>query len=439
MKKFARGILILAILAFTASALAAPKQSGNMLDSMPDKDWRALNIFFSNFSETYLEDFSAGDYDDKTLIEFAVRHNVINNAGLFKHDANSDYYIEPKHVNATVKKYFGAEKITAQDGGDFVLYRDGKYYWDDVFEGSPWFAGSQALELRDNGDGTLSAIVGDYGDNENYQKDPDSKSIPLFYTPKKTWKPATAKMFDAKGYHAAQIAPHTYDGKKTYKLLEWRAAETPEEAGEIAAGGFSAAAKDKEDAEETPAVVVKAPSDSAVPDVFFELDSAEIPGEGCVTKTIRVKDAKSGELIQTIDTSEAGRGDYASCAGRGALELTVEDMNFDGRADIRIQAFVTMGPNIPYLCWLWDDDEKRYGHSPALSDVANIEADAENKIIRSANRGSAYAYYENFYRWESGELVLFKEIETNLESGEIVARELKNGEMIETGREKAKK
>jgi hypothetical protein len=185
MKKFAYSILKLAMLVLTASPFAAPEQSGNTLDSMSDKDWRALNIFFSNFSETFFEDFSSDAYDDKMLIEFAVQHDVINNAGLFKKDADSNYFIGPKQVNATIKKYFGIEKITPQDGGDFVLYRDGRYYWDDVFEGSPWFAGSQAIELQDNGDGTLSAIVEDYKDNENYQNDPDSKSIPLFYAPKK--------------------------------------------------------------------------------------------------------------------------------------------------------------------------------------------------------------------------------------------------------------
>jgi hypothetical protein len=235
---------MLAVVVLAATAIEAQGQSGNLLDTMSDKDWRALNVFFSNFSETSLEDFSSSKYDDAMLIAFAVQHNVINNAGLFKKDADSNSYIEPKNVNATLNKYFGIQKITPQDGGDFVLYRDGRYYWDDVFEGSPWFAGSQAIELKNNGDGTMSAIVEDYGDNQNYQDDPDSKSITLFYTPKKTWKPATAKMFDVKTYHAAKIVPYTYNGKNTYRLLEWRAAETVGEARSIAAGGFAAQAKD---------------------------------------------------------------------------------------------------------------------------------------------------------------------------------------------------
>jgi hypothetical protein len=217
-------------------AFAASKQSGNNLDSMSEKDWKALNIFFSNFSETNFEDFSAEDYDDEALIEFAVHHNVINNRKLFKSDPEGGFSIEAKNVAASVKKYFGIEKFTAQDGGNFVSYRDGKYYWDDVLEGSPWFAGSQAVELRDNGDGTLSAVLEDYSDNDHYQKDPDNKSIALFYTPKKAWNASTAKFFDQAGYHAAKIAPYTYDGKKTYKLLEWKAAETLDEALELAWG-----------------------------------------------------------------------------------------------------------------------------------------------------------------------------------------------------------
>ena len=153
-------------------------------------------------------------------------------------DEESNYYIEPKYINATINKYFGVEKITPQDVGDFVRYRDDRYYWDDVFEGSPWFAGSQLLSLRDNGVGMLMAIVEDYGDNENYQRDPESELIPRFYSPKSSWPEGVAELFKATGYHAALIEPHTYDGRRVYKLLQWRAAESLDEAETIVALGF---------------------------------------------------------------------------------------------------------------------------------------------------------------------------------------------------------
>jgi nicotinamide mononucleotide adenylyltransferase len=216
-------------------ALAAP---ANLVDSMDNTALRAVNVFFSNFSETAFEDYSQGGNNDRALIGFAMRHNVINIPELFQSDAESNSYIEPKNVDATIEKYFGDIKVTPQSSGDFIGYRDGKYYWDDVFEGSPWFAGSQTLELRDNGNGTLSAIVEDYADNDNYQANPDSELVRRFYEPKKTWSAAVAKLFDVKGYHAALIEPYEYQGKKTYRLIKWRAAETLQEAQRLVAEGL---------------------------------------------------------------------------------------------------------------------------------------------------------------------------------------------------------
>lgn len=204
----------------------------NMLDSMKEKDWRALNVFFSNFSETGLDDFDASSKDAKAMIGFAVHHNVINNRNLFKtDDVSEDSYIEEKYVNATIQKYFGVNNISGKSckDMDFVSYSKGKYFWHDVFEGSPWFSGSQAVELYDNKDGTFSAVIEDYSDNEAFQINPDNFSS-AFYNPRKDWKETTTKRCQLSGYHAAKIKLQTYDEKLVYKLLKWQAAENLKEA-----------------------------------------------------------------------------------------------------------------------------------------------------------------------------------------------------------------
>ena len=203
----------------------------NLLDNMEEKEWKALNIFFSNFEETGLENFNSKSYDEKSLIDFALQHNVLNNKNRFRDDDPSgEYYLPEHYVIETLQKYFGIEKITAQDGtnAELISYNKGKYFWLDIFEGSPRFAGSQVIEFYDNQDGTFLAVVAEYKDNYEFQTDPDRFSS-AFYTPKKAWEASTAQAYELSGYHIAKITTHTYNGQKAYKLLERRAAETFDE------------------------------------------------------------------------------------------------------------------------------------------------------------------------------------------------------------------
>jgi hypothetical protein len=225
--------LILFIGAALLVAITTPIfAAGNLLDKMSDADRKAMNIFFSNFCEANLEDFDAARHDDAALINFATRHNVMNNQKLFKLDKAEGpygtYYIERKDVDATIEKYFGIKGVTPQSVEDSpIIYKNNRYYWDEIFEGSPTFLGGQVVELRDAGNGTMSAVVELYEDDEAFQNNPD-KAIKEFYAPIKNWTGDTAKCFKSAGTWTAKIAPHTWGGKKTWKLLEWRNV-TPEE------------------------------------------------------------------------------------------------------------------------------------------------------------------------------------------------------------------
>ena len=237
MKHVLRGALTLgglALSAFVVLAVPVPAASDvKLLDKMKNADWRALNIFFSNFCESDFGDFSADSRDDRALIAFAVSHNAINNKKLFKEDADGRYYIGKNSVDATIEKYFGIKGVKPQSAGDeFVVYENDRYYWDDVFEGSPWFAGAQTVALYNDGDGTFSAVVELYKDNVAFQNDVDKFDIKDFYAPKKSWKGKTASYYDFDTTCSAKIAPHVYGGKKTWKLLEWHADEAEDEGDE---------------------------------------------------------------------------------------------------------------------------------------------------------------------------------------------------------------
>jgi hypothetical protein len=221
MKHILRGALIFGVLVLSAFVvLASPVPASadvNLLDKMKNADWSALNIFFSNFCESSFGDFSADSRDDKALIAFAMSHNVINNMELFKQDAEGGYYIGKNSVDATIEKYFGIKGVKPQNGeGEFVIYKNDRYYWDDVFEGSPWFAGAQAVAFYDDGDGTFSAVVELYKDNNAFQNDVGKFDTKDFYAPKKSWKGKTASYYDLYATYSAKIAPHVWGGKKTW-------------------------------------------------------------------------------------------------------------------------------------------------------------------------------------------------------------------------------
>jgi len=159
------------------------------------------------------------------------------------------------------------------------------------------------------------------------------------------------------------------------------------------------------------------------------------------TKTITIVDAKNDNVIQTLVTNEFNDGEYASTNTYENPGLIFEDMNFDGYDDIRIVAFTPPGPNIPYICWLWDNDTRQFVHDADLSAVLSLEVDKENEWISSFARDGASRYRTEYHRWADGKLKLFKAIDVRYDDDdteETVTWELKDGELVETGRTKEK-
>jgi hypothetical protein len=157
----------------------------------------------------------------------------------------------------------------------------------------------------------------------------------------------------------------------------------------------------------------------------FALDGYEDEFEDWRTKSITVKEG--GKEIQTITISGVNDGEDASTPGKDTLELLIEDLNFDGFNDIRLQAFMPAGPNIPYICWLWDDGARQFVHSAELSDIPSIEVDAENEWLSSYERATPALYTNSFYKFTDGKPVLFKAVdelysEDNPDEPEVSAR-----------------
>ncbi|HBF35080.1 TPA: hypothetical protein DDW35_11020, partial [Candidatus Sumerlaeota bacterium] len=124
---------------------------------------KKLNIFFSNFSEAYLKPFEAGKLTDDALIEFGIKHNLINYPKVFH--ANQ---LAEEEVNKACKKYFGTVPKAHHAVGEYA-YTNGRYTVQPA--SGEAFTFSQIAELTDNGDGTYNAKVNDYTASSGFTGD----------------------------------------------------------------------------------------------------------------------------------------------------------------------------------------------------------------------------------------------------------------------------
>jgi hypothetical protein len=116
-----------------------------------------------------------------------------------------------------------------------------------------------------------------------------------------------------------------------------------------------------------------------------------------------------------------------------SIGTIVEDMNFDGFDDVRIQAFFPPGPNIPYLCYLWDNHISKFVVNTDLERIPDPRFDHENKTIKSFVRDNVVTYYESIYKYINGIPTLVRETKLagDIERGLLhtTIRVLKDGEM----------
>ena len=90
-------------------------------------------------------------------------------------------------------------------------------------------------------------------------------------------------------------------------------------------------------------------------------------------------------------------------AGSEADALYVEDLNFDGYADLRIMEYLPGGANVPYFFWLYDPTTAQFKRATAYEVVLSPEVDLVNKELISRQRVSATDYVTEYFK-PSGEL-----------------------------------
>ena len=115
--------------------------------------------------------------------------------------------------------------------------------------------------------------------------------------------------------------------------------------------------------------------------------------------------------IQTINISDVNSfgDDTTTCPDPGTgSDIIIEDMDFDGIKDFRIIAMLPPGPNIPYICFLWDKKSGKFVHAEFLDDITSPEFDSKTKTVTSKSRESASKYRKDVYKYSNGKLVLVK-------------------------------
>lgn len=187
------------------------EEASNEYINLSDDEHRKINIFFSNFSEAYMTEFDIDNYNLGELINFAYVHNTINNYNLIGVDGY-EMYIDKSHVEKTINKYFGLNISHGNVGG--FQYRNGKYYTQ-AASGENYSFFSHVDALKDNKDGTYSAEISIYSDN-NY----DGVNS-VYYNSKKTWE-NIQNSYEYLGKAEAKAKPEVVDGKNTYQLLYYK-------------------------------------------------------------------------------------------------------------------------------------------------------------------------------------------------------------------------
>lgn len=118
------------------------------------------------------------------------------------------------------------------------------------------------------------------------------------------------------------------------------------------------------------------------------------------------------QMINIADVDPFG-DDFTTCPDPGTgSDIIIEDMDFDGIDDFRIVAMLPPGPNIPYICFLWDKKSGKFVHAEFLDDMTSPEFDTKAKLIISDNRESANIYSRDVYKYSNGRPLLIETVIT---------------------------
>jgi hypothetical protein len=146
-------------------------------------------------------------------------------------------------------------------------------------------------------------------------------------------------------------------------------------------------------------------SSSPAQELFTEIQAKVTPDEPLYTFRIlgdreNAAFAAYGIHVITPTGTEQMIDEFDSLLPEGseADSLYVEDVNFDGFADLRIMEYLPGGANVPYLFWLYNPETQNFEKAPAFQVVVSPQVDRAREELISRQRVSAAEYVTEYYK-----------------------------------------
>ncbi len=77
--------------------------------------------------------------------------------------------------------------------------------------------------------------------------------------------------------------------------------------------------------------------------------------------------------------------------------LVVEDVNFDGYADVRIMEYLPGGSAVPFFYWLFQPENGQFARAEEFQAVKSPEVDLDNRRLISRQKVSSSEYVTEYY------------------------------------------
>ncbi len=152
-------------------------------------------------------------------------------------------------------------------------------------------------------------------------------------------------------------------------------------------------------------------------------------GNAKFIKRIDIYNHSDLELLQEIELDSAWTPDLENYG------VHIEDMNFNGYKDFRVQRSLGASFNVPFKYWLWDEEKCRFVKCDKLAKIISPEFNQEEETITSWIRINAVRDIEYTYQYIDDVPTKIKEVEKGLKdiNGEShiyhIKRELEDRDM----------
>jgi len=189
---------------FCAAALAALIALPAQAADFSAREMKAMSVFLSNFTELGFMDVDAATFlDEKApgdMIRFGIRHNYVNNYKTCVKNCTAkdckwgSLVMDGTYVRESLKRYFGYDikNLPTVEDSDSPYHYDGRNYHFEGADGEAvYYAAVKKAKLSGDGLVHMSGVVYNAEDKE-----------------------------DVLGPFKAMARPHTWNGKKTWALVE---------------------------------------------------------------------------------------------------------------------------------------------------------------------------------------------------------------------------